>query len=135
MRGIIALGPTVTLGCVVAPSPIPAADSAFESVRDAIIHIGLGDPTKLKLDESLGTGFLVDDKGTVMTAKHVIADVNDRSPLMGAYQLPGDRSRSKFLSAEVIDDQAKRDFLWERRKPLAYEERSRRSSSAMPRNS
>jgi hypothetical protein len=99
------LAPAVLLSTGAIPEPAFAIDPAFEAVRDAIIHLGLGDVSKVQLDKWIGTGFLVDNKCTVMTAKHVIDGV-DKTRLLGAFQLPGDRTRARFLAAEVIDNSA-----------------------------
>jgi S1-C subfamily serine protease len=107
-----ALALTLALGCAATPPPVPTADSAFEAVRDAIIHIGLRDPDSGSLDKWLGTGFIVDNKCTIMTAKHVLAKVEDRSLLVGAFQTPNNRSVLRFLNAVVIDSDAKRDLAF-----------------------
>lgn len=113
-QGLLAGAALAGLVLAGTPKRALAADPAFQAVRDAIIHLGLSAPSDEnskqgpELDRWLGTGFLVDEECMVMTAKHVIEGV-DRDRLLGAFQLPGNRSRAKFLAAEIVDDAAEKD--------------------------
>ena len=51
-----------------------------------------------------------------MTAKHVLAKVEDQSLLVGAFQAPNNRSALRTLAADVIDGEAKRDLAFLRLK-------------------
>ena len=66
-------------------------------------------PEDLAVEKWLGTGFLVDSKCALITAKHILGDI-DRERIAVRFELPPDFSKVRTLKADLIYQDEKRDL-------------------------
>lgn len=76
----------------------------FENLRNGIIHVGQKQEIPDKVSPKikwLGTAFLVDDRCTFATAKHIFKSVN-RDQIVVRFQLPQDMGKVRTLPARIL---------------------------------
>lgn len=84
------------------PSVEADGDSLFADVSRSVAHIGTGDVAgSVTRVDWLGTGFLVDEDCLVVTAKHVLEDI-DESELLVRFIDPDDLSSVGTFAARVV---------------------------------
>ncbi len=96
-----------------APLPVPRAAVVFESVRDALVMIGhsrAADDELMALSW-LGTGFLIDHRCGVATARHLLQGV-DRGRLVVRTRNPRSPDRAMTLPARILLEDPDRDLLF-----------------------
>jgi hypothetical protein len=97
MRFVLTL--TVSFLTLAVPgSGLRAQSAPFDSLRDSIVQIADGDQANPRV---VGTGFLVDGRCTIFTAKHVLATADKKTPLV-RFSVPNDRTRIGTGRATVV---------------------------------
>ena len=81
--------------------------STFDLVRRGIVRVG--EEITAEDRRWLGTGFIVDERCTFLTAKHVIATAR-RDRIVIRFQLPGRLNTSRTLAARVLFEEPNTDL-------------------------
>ena len=87
--------------------------AAFEKFRDGVAHVGQRDQTKeeIIIEKWLGSGFLVDDRCTFVTAKHIFRGA-DRERLILRFQRPQQRSKVNTLATRILYEDPQTDLAF-----------------------
>jgi hypothetical protein len=84
----------------------------FCRIRDAVVHIGqFTQDADGEIGQLLGSGFFIDHEGTVVTAKHLLKNV-DEDRLYIKYIPIGNRIRFHILRAEVMYEHEVKDLAF-----------------------
>lgn len=84
---------------------------SFDVVRNGIVHIG--EQTREGIPRWLGTGFLVDERCTFATAKHVlVGTAGDRNRLVVRFQSPKDLSKVITVLVSVLHEDPESDLAF-----------------------
>jgi S1-C subfamily serine protease len=106
------------LGCSNIENPANAESNqetiSFEQLRKGIIHIGQqkqGSTSPTDIEKWLGTGFLVDNQCTFVTAKHVV-ELGDKEHLVIRFQQPQHPELVITLPIKVIYEDPDKDLAF-----------------------
>ncbi len=84
----------------------------FTNIRDAVVHVGqFKQDGESKIGQLLGSGFFVDQNCTVVTAKHLLENV-DKERLYIKYIPVEDRNRFQTLPVEVMYEDENKDLAF-----------------------
>lgn len=84
----------------------------FVSIRDALVHIGQAkEPGTTELEKWLGSGFLVDDNCTIVTAKHLFRNA-DKERIFIRFILPKNRRRALARPTKIIYEDSAKDLAY-----------------------
>ena len=84
----------------------------FESIRDAVVQVGqYTGGYDAKVGQLLGSGFFIDEKCTVVTARHILNNAKT-DKLYIKYIPPGERNKFQTYPAEVIHRHQSKDLAF-----------------------
>src|SRR5262245_48748680 len=90
--------------------PSPAV--ALERIRSSLLHLAqAADPGSNRIEQWLGTGFVIDSTCTFATARHVL-DLADRQRIIVRHLTAADRSKARTLTATVLWEDPEHDLAY-----------------------
>ncbi len=109
-RAVFAL--TASLICAGVTNVYSEEPNAFTKLRDALVHVGqIRETEKPQLDMWLGTGFFVDERCTIATAKHLF-NVANRERIIIRFIDPHNRKKAWTRSAKIIHEDPHKDIAF-----------------------
>lgn len=116
---ILAISLILGLGCTAVTNSAEVERNqevlSFDKLRSGIVHIGQrkksdGSPT-MDVEKWFGTGFLIDDRCTFLTAKHVV-ELAEKERLVLRFQLPQQRRLVRTVATRVLYEDPDKDLAF-----------------------
>jgi S1-C subfamily serine protease len=86
--------------------------NVFANVRDALVHVGqIKEAGRPRLDMWLGTGFFVDERCTIATAKHLFKEA-DKERIVIRFIDPRNRQKAWTRRATIIYENPSKDLAF-----------------------
>lgn len=109
---LMVLAGASSLICGVFPDVHAEEHNAFTSLRDALVHVGqIKEAGRPRLDMWLGTGFFVDERCTVATAKHLFNEAN-KERIIIRFIDPRNRQKAWTRRAKIIYEDPDKDLAF-----------------------
>ena len=109
-RAVFAL--TASLLCAGVTNVYSEEPNLFTKLRDALVHVGqIKETEKPQLDMWLGTGFFVDERCTIATAKHLFSAANKERIIVRLID-PRNRKKAWTRAAQVIYEDPHKDIAF-----------------------
>jgi S1-C subfamily serine protease len=109
---IVILAVTASLVPGLIPDVSAAEQNVFTTFRDALVHVGqINEAGKPRLDKWLGTGFFVDDRCTIATAKHLFNETN-KERIIIRFVDPRNRQKAWTRRAKIVHENPHKDLAF-----------------------